>query len=197
MKKTHEKVEDFKRLDIGSLHKAGHTNDGYVGQWGWYSNGELQSVIEISTEKQQLIVKYSVGQQNFNYPIQLQVTPCHYGGSRYWFSCPRCDGRVATLYIASNLLFHCRKCQKLNYTCQQDMKLSATRHVMYKLRDRLGWRYDNAWMRPSRKIRPKGMHQTTFDKLVERHDALENRANRYCMASFKSLEKQYEKYFDK
>lgn len=176
------------------MKKAGHTIDGHIGLWGWYSGGKLQSAIEITTEKQLMILKYSVGGQSFNYPIQLQVTPCHYGGSRYWFTCPNCDGRVATLFITSNLLFQCRKCQKLNYTSQQDTKLNATRYVMCKLRNKLDWRYDNAWMKPVYKIKPKGMHQTTFDKLVDRHDKLEDRANRYCMASFKALEKHFKKY---
>lgn len=191
MKKTHDKLEDFRRLDIRSLHKAGYTNEGCTGQWGWRSNGEVQSTIQITTQKQQMILQYSAGKQNFNYPIQLQVTPCHYGGVRHWFLCPGCNGRVATLFITSNLLFQCRKCQKLNYTSQQESKLDATRYVMYKLRNKLDWQYDNAWMKYYYKIKPKGMHQTTFDKLVDRHDKLENRANRYCMASFKALEEKY------
>lgn len=194
MQKTHDKLERFNRLDIRSLHKAGHTEDGYTGQWGWYSGGKVQSTIEITTQKQQMILKYSANGQVFNYPVQLQTTPCHYGGVRHWFICPGCDGRVATLFIKSNLLFQCRKCQKLNYTSQQDAKLDATRYVMCKLRNKLNWQYDNAWMKSADKIKPKGMHQTTFDKLVDRHDRLENRANRYCMASFKALEKRCEKY---
>jgi hypothetical protein len=191
MKKTHDKLENFRRLDIRSLHKAGYTNDGYTGQWGWHSNGEVQSTIQITTQKQQIILEYSAGNQSFNYPIQLEVTPCHYGGVRHWFICTGCNRRVATLFIASNLLFQCRKCQKLNYTSQQESKLDATRYVMYKLRNKLDWQYDNAWMKYYYKIKPKGMHQTTFDKLVDRHDKLENRANRYCMASFKALEEKY------
>lgn len=194
MKKTHNKVEDFRKLDIRSLHKEGYTNDGHTGQWGWRSSGEVHSVIEITTQKQQMILKYDAANQNFNYPIDLEVTPCHYGGIRHWFLCPGCNRRVATLYITSNLLFQCRKCQKLNYTSQQETKLDATRHVMYKLRNKLGWQYDNAWMKSAYKIKPKGMHQTTFNKLVDRHDLLEDRANRYCMVSFRALEKKCEKY---
>lgn len=62
---------------------------------------------------------------------------------------------------------------------------------MYKLRNKLNWKYDNAWIKQIYKIKPKGMHQTTFHKLIDRHDSLEDRANRYCMASFKVLEKKY------
>ncbi len=49
---------------------------------------------------------------------QLDVTtsPCHFGGKRFWFVCPRCKGRVGTLYktpVSDELL--CRNCHKLTY----------------------------------------------------------------------------------
>lgn len=43
MKKAHDKLESFNRLDVRSLHKAGYTNDAYKGEWGWFSNSEMQS----------------------------------------------------------------------------------------------------------------------------------------------------------
>lgn len=193
MQKTHNKLEDFKRLEIQSLHKASYTTDGYTGQWGWRKDDEVQSSIDIITRSQKLILRYEANNTHFDYVVPLETTPCHYGGVRYWFNCPNCFKRVATLFLGNNLLFQCRTCQNLNYASQQQNKLDSTRLVMYRLRNRLDWEYDNAWMQESNKIRPKGMHQTTFNRLVERHDQLEAKANKYCAANFKAFQNCYKK----
>jgi hypothetical protein len=52
--------------------------------------------------------------RNSQSTFNLVTTPCHYGGVRYWFECPRCEGRVAKLY-ENNDNFYCRKCLGLEY----------------------------------------------------------------------------------
>jgi hypothetical protein len=54
-----------------------------------------------------------------NKSIALKTTPCNYGKSRFWFSCPgigpkRCRARVGVLYWLDNRLA-CRKCHDLTY----------------------------------------------------------------------------------
>ena len=48
--------------------------------------------------------------------METTTTPCHFGGVRHWFICPRCKRRVGTLYkppMKNELL--CRKCHSLRY----------------------------------------------------------------------------------
>ena len=50
--------------------------------------------IEVSTFEQHLRIyytqtdRYTEEKKDFDYKIPLTTTPCHYGGSRYWFICP-------------------------------------------------------------------------------------------------------------
>lgn len=192
MQKTHEKVEDCLALDSRRMAKSAVFEDGRQGTWGWHntSTGEEVAKIGYSYHNQQLTLRYQSNKQLYHYSINIETTPCHYGGMRYWFTCPDCYKRAAKLYLR-NSAFSCRICQKLNYATQQENKLDGTRLVMCRIRNKLNWQYDNAWIKPYYKIRPKGMHQTTFNKLVDRHDQLENKTNRYLMASFKKLSDRY------
>lgn len=66
--------------------------------------------------------------------ILLDTTPCHFGGFRFWFICPRlpdgfpCNKRVRTLYLPpDSRLFGCRTCYNLTYrSCQEhDARVNA------------------------------------------------------------------------
>lgn len=48
--------------------------------------------------------------------IQLDRTAPTYGGTRWWFLCPRCSRRVSYLHLPSRAYyFFCRHCHDLNY----------------------------------------------------------------------------------
>lgn len=59
-------------------------------------------------------------------PIRLQTTPTHFGGERWWFTCPlaidgvACNRRAGKLYLPPGArYFGCRKCHGLTYrSCQ-------------------------------------------------------------------------------
>lgn len=44
-------------------------------------------------------------------------TPCHFGGKRYWLSCPFCESRRAELFLIFTD-FGCRQCFGLTYSSQ-------------------------------------------------------------------------------
>ncbi|MCH4248628.1 MAG: hypothetical protein LKF82_12510 [Acinetobacter populi] len=189
MKKTHGRAEHYNALTISRLHKSGVLEHGYIGGWQW-DNGKAS--IGIKTIKQQLILNYTSKGKPFNYPVQIVTTPCNYGGVRYWFECPNCHKRVGKLYIAENLMFECRKCQNLNYATQQNDKLGSVTTVLCRLRNRLNWEYENALPLPIYKqIKPKGMHETTFQRLVARHEYIEWKRNKICVQNFKAFAKRY------
>ena len=49
-----------------------------------------------------------------NQEIWLTTTNCNYGGKRYWFTCPRCSSRVATLFFFFfDINFECIRCKGL------------------------------------------------------------------------------------
>ena len=55
------------------------------------------------------------------YRIWIEWTPCHYGGKRPWFVCPRgCGHRVAILYYGESPA--CRHCYRLTYESQQESR---------------------------------------------------------------------------
>lgn len=57
--------------------------------------------------------------------IELHVRFCatrpHFGGVRWWFSCPHCGSRVAKLYLPpGESRFACRTCHGLTYRLRQE-----------------------------------------------------------------------------
>ena len=130
--------------------------------------------IRIASYKDQL-TPFSVSMQTnytyrgkaYNYEIALSKTPCHYGGYRHWFICPHCGKRVGVLYCAG--LFVCRHCIGANYATQLMQPIDKLFRKVAKIRHRLGWPQGIAHGHGNR---PKGMHQTTYARLVAEHDKL-------------------------
>jgi hypothetical protein len=77
--------------------------------------------------------------KDFDYCILLTSTPCHYGGRRYWFTCPfsrngtYCGRRVGVLYKDGDY-FACRHCYDLTYNSRKlnrQFLLSPLFNVLY------------------------------------------------------------------
>jgi len=70
--------------------------------------------------------------KSFDYFVDLETTPCNYGGKRWWFLCPSCNRRCRVLYntISTNI-FACRLCHNLTYESQQKGKTYW--HLLYKV----------------------------------------------------------------
>jgi hypothetical protein len=100
--------------------------------------------------------------------VQTQTSPCHLGGQRHWFTCPRCSKRVAVLY-APGRYFACRQCGGLSYATQKEGVGDRASTRADKLRNRLGW---EAGILNGSGGKPKGMHWTTYQRLKKQHDAL-------------------------
>ncbi|OGN26035.1 MAG: hypothetical protein A2925_04885 [Candidatus Yanofskybacteria bacterium RIFCSPLOWO2_01_FULL_44_22] len=68
---------------------------------------------------------WSKEKSDMNYEIQLESTPCRYGGKRYWFICPLtkngryCGRRVGVLYCLGKW-FGCRHCGEIAYAKQME-----------------------------------------------------------------------------
>jgi hypothetical protein len=57
-------------------------------------------------------------EENVGTQICQQATRTHFGGRRWWFSCPWCTGRVGKLYLVpGDKHYRCRSCHNLTYEC--------------------------------------------------------------------------------
>ena len=75
----------------------------------------------IATFDYQVTVIESGDSYRMNYSVDLTSTPCNFGGHRYWFSCPECGRRVATLHMPPwQTRFACRSCHNLTYLSRRD-----------------------------------------------------------------------------
>lgn len=112
-------------------------------------------------------VNYSYRGKSYRYPIQLTKTSCNYGGHRYWWLCPKCSKRVAVLYCAGRYV--CRGCIGACYQSQLQQPIDRLFSRADTIRQRLGWQ---AGIAHGIGERPKGMHYSTYDRLVNEHEQL-------------------------
>jgi hypothetical protein len=73
---------------------------------------------------------------------------------------------VAVLYGAGRL-FGCRSCNRLSYASQREGDDDRAARRANRIRKRLGW---EAGIFNAPGIKPKGMHWSTFLRLVAEHD---------------------------
>ncbi len=117
--------------------------------------------------------------------VPLSWSSCNYGGKRPWFICPGngCGKRVAKLYLAGKY-FLCRHCHDLAYLSQRQGKEFRLIDKAQKIYCRLGVNgYDDLYF----KSKPKGMHQTTYDRLRDEAEELESEALQAACIRFKLI----------
>ena len=121
-------------------------------------------------------------------PVELEWTPCNFGGERPWFLCPsiRCGRRVAALHAAGKY-FLCRHCYDLSYQSQRDNKMYRALHRAQDIRQRLG---GSANMMEPFPEKPKGMHWRTYERLWWEHHEAEMEQLTEMRGWINKLEKQ-------
>src|SRR5262249_53998145 len=147
----------------------------------------LLSSIQMRTEHNRvvLIYRHRGGGEEWkseNYPVRIDRTACHLGGSRPWFICPAlgCGRRVAILY--GGAIFGCRHCYRLTYaSSREDSGDRATRRAD-RLRARLGW---EPGILNGEGGKPKWMRWRTFERLAAQHEELVGRSMQEMMVKFK------------
>lgn len=67
-----------------------------------------------------LLLSYKIDDGTVKEPINLQRTKPHFGGARWWFTCPLCKRRMGNIYLPPReKYFACRKCHDLRYRSSQ------------------------------------------------------------------------------
>ena len=154
----HVKAEHCRSIDVRWLQREGLLRPGLATTLAWTDRdtGERLAAIGLHAAGDTLTLAFSLNEKPMSQQVPLERTPCHYGGSRPWFNCPRCQRRMAVLYLRASG-FACRNCQRVAYASQSDDAIGRTWRRQAKLEAKLGpgWR------------RPRGMHRQTRERLLE------------------------------
>jgi hypothetical protein len=176
-------VESCLNLDVRRLNRKGRLEPWQRYSWRWQDG----NYITIETKPQAIeldhTISYDGDSQKLDYEIPLTWTSCNYGGKRPWFICPGkgCCRRVAKLYSRHGY-FLWRHCHNLAYSSQREGKESRLLYKAQRIYKRLGVNTCGDLYSESK---PKGMHQTTYDKLIEEADELEFESLRAAAIRFK------------
>lgn len=131
-------VEECKRVRMSWLKKNGYLSGYRYGGIEW-TNGEddSKSSIGITVDTKELYIRFHYTQTDYwteeksdmDYRFNLIVTPCSYGGVRYWFICGLykngryCGRRAIKLYKPpGGKWFGCRHCWGLSYYERQQSR---------------------------------------------------------------------------
>ena len=131
-------------LDIRRLAREGRLWAGSTFGRYWTCGGEPSGNVTVAVGDGYVRLRYRwtpSGQEplEFDYQVVVDRMPCHYGGSRPWFVCPRCHSRRAVLYgIASDGRFGCRKCMRLAYASEAESRVVRINRKSHKLESKLG-----------------------------------------------------------
>ena len=143
------------QIDVRKLARNGTLNAGAVTTWKW-NNGLLAT---IEARPYDLLVRYRYafadGEREVSQTIQIQKTPCQLGGSRPWFACPRCQRKVAILYLWG--WPRCRTCCRMAYPSQSEDAIGRSWGRTRKIEKKLGAEF------PAPK--PKWMRRATYERL--------------------------------
>lgn len=158
------KGEHLMRLDIRVLHRRGLLWVGGTNVWNWSRGDEHVGSVRFTVEADSIRLAYSVNGQEASQHIATHTTPCGYGGSRTWFSCPVCRGRAALLYMRSGR-FACRSCQRVSYASQSGSESDRGHARYHKL---------HALIEAGK---PKWQRWATFNRLEDRFERADERAS--------------------
>lgn len=156
------KAEHMQRIDVRELARRGYLSQDNFFIWQWHCGGEPSGSITAQVSMGEAVtLRYTVTLANSTPKdvadrVRLVTTPCAFGGTRTWFACPCCTQRVAVLYLRGGR-FACRRCQKVAYASQSCNSMALAWRKQHKLEARS----DAHWQRP------KGMHERTYQRLVQ------------------------------
>jgi len=160
-------TSSFRALDIRRLQSDGVLQPGCISAAPFPVDGAEAASIELRSEPDRVWLTYILRRgpdcwQSPNFPVTVERTPCHYGGSRPWFRCPLngCGRRVAILYAGA--VFACRHCYRLGYPSQREALHARALRRTRAIRVKLGGSPSFSQPFPAK---PKGMHRRTYRRL--------------------------------
>ncbi len=169
-------VESSFTLDMSNLRREGTIAPGVhhwrTVTWKRSETGEVCGTItcEVNTiepDDSFLRLTYSVNGDAQDYRVRLSVTPCRFGGVRWWFHCPHTGRRVSKLYLPPGARrFLSRFAYRLAYRSERGGPMDRSHWRQGRIYSRLGAEYRVFEQPPPR--RPKGMHKRTYARLLRK-----------------------------
>ena len=170
-------VESRRCLDVRRLNRRGVLRPGTANVVTWWRRDQRVGSIGIQAEHNGIVLRYRTranGDSDWRHVeqhIDLDTTPCHFGGERNWFLCPECYRRVACLYAGSGG-YACRKCHGLNYESQHEGAFGRALLQAQKIGMNLGGTANSTEPFPPR---PRYMRRAKYERLRARAEDLTNR----------------------
>jgi hypothetical protein len=161
------KCEHLLALDVRVLARRGRLTPGMSYSWAWTRGGHPAGNIGIQTASDHVRLAYTwtpsgSDLQQVDCSVRLERKPCHLGGTRPWFRCPRCWSLRAVIYgVASDGKFGCRRCMRLGYASEAESRIDRINRKLHKLQAKLGEEGEKS----------KWMRWRTFDRICARIDA--------------------------
>jgi hypothetical protein len=120
---TRVSTEGLPRLDVCILERMGCLRLGASAAVTWDSGTSI-TVEALSLDPRFVTLQYLTGTGSGSPAVVRQLilittTPCAFGGTRVWFSCPGCCARCAILYALGGV-FRCRRCHRLAYASTRE-----------------------------------------------------------------------------
>jgi hypothetical protein len=168
-------VEHHYWLDLGTVLRGarGQPRARFPVSWGSAAAVDVALALDAPEPgRGGLRVRWAVEGRAYQVVIALEATPQRLGGRRWWARCPGCGRRCAKVALtwASDGM-GCRVCLRLAYESTREKGAWRALGAARALRLRHGGRADafSLWSKP------RGMHVTTWIRLVQRHQAYMDR----------------------
>lgn len=185
---------ELRSIDVRHWAREGMLRPGSVGGWQWSLHGKVVASIQMRAEVNRVVLAYrhrsrGDGWTAAEYPVEIDRTPCRYGGSRPWFICPArgCERRVAILY--GGAIFACRHCHRLAYVSSRESIDDRMTRRADNIRSRLSW---EPGILNGAGDKPKWMRWHTFERLTSEHNQLVQRSLRAIALKFNLLSRRSE-----
>ena len=172
---TRDCTDYYIRLDVRWCKRKGYLRPGWFGTLNWSRRGERFAWINAEAGDDKITLRYRTRSrggewQDRHYPVAVEWTACHFGGSRAWFRCPACGRRAAILYGAA--VFACRHCLHLAYESQREAPHYGALRKAQGIHEELG----GTGIIDDPVFKPKGMHWRTYYRKMEQLREAESRA---------------------
>lgn len=166
-----------RRIDLAWLIRTGRAVPGSLryGSLSWNIGGEPAGSISYEADMRdldapELRLSFTRGsepdREHVRQTVRLTWTRPHYGGRRWWFTCPYSGRRAGKLYLPPwGDRFAGRAAWRLGYQSQRVEHSQRPFDAMFRLQKKLGCNegYDGGL------FRPKGMHRRTFERHLDRY----------------------------
>jgi len=166
-------------IDIQQWHRHGYLIPGGPLSVRWY-RGEVEvgSISGYVASLTRIVLEYQSRRRSTDEwsdifeSIEVEWTPCTFGGTRPWFRCPICERRVAVLYLPRPYCA-CRQCHRLAYPSTREAPHDRLLSKAQAIRQRLGGTANIVAPFPER---PRGMHHRTYHRLKRESESYERMA---------------------